>query len=235
MPTPRAVAVPGLGLTARGWTAVTEALHSALPAVVVTLPAFGLPAPRGQALDPASLADLLAARIADQGLLADGPVVLMGHSASGQVVAEVARRHPHAVRALVLVGPTTDPRIAPRPRLVSRWLRTAAREDPRRVPEMLREYATTRLSGFARALRAARRRDLRATLAATDVPVLVARGPHDRLATAGWAAALAAVRPGVEVATTARGAHMLPLTRPGELAGLVEAFSQRVCRDLPAG
>jgi pimeloyl-ACP methyl ester carboxylesterase len=137
------------------------------------------------------------------------------------VVAEAARRHPGAVRGLVLVGPTTDPRIAPRPRLVSRWLRTAAWEDPRRVPEILREYATTRLSGFARALRAARRHDLRAALAATGGPVLLVRGPQDRLCTAAWLGLLAEARPGITVATTARGAHMVPLTRPAELAGYV--------------
>jgi pimeloyl-ACP methyl ester carboxylesterase len=73
-----------------------------------------------------------------------------------------------------------------------------------------------------------RRHDLRAALAATDVPVLVVRGPHDDLAPAAWLAALAALRPGVDVATTASGAHMLPLTRPAELARCV-LRDTRVC------
>ena len=171
---------------------------------------MGLRAEPGAALDPESSADELARRLAEHGL-AGGPLVLIGHSASCQVVAELARRHPHTVAGLVLVGPTADPRMSPRRRLVVRWLRTAAREDPRRVPGMLRSYATTRLSGFARALRAARRRDLRATLAATTVPVLLVGGPHDHLAPSGWLDALAATRPGIEVVTmTAGGAQPAP-------------------------
>ena len=48
------------------------------------------------------------------------------------------------------------------------------------------------------------------------------RGPHDHLAPSAWLADLAAVRPGITVVTTRDGAHMVPLTHPGELA--------RVCR-----
>ncbi|MFC5141080.1 alpha/beta fold hydrolase [Actinomycetospora rhizophila] len=209
----RAVAVPGLGLTERGWRDVAERLPGT---AVVALPAYGLRAGPGP-ITPAASADDLARR-----LPGPGPVVLIGHSASCQVVAEAARRHPDAVSGLVLVGPTADPRMSPRRTLVTRWLRTAAREDPRRVPVMLRQYATTRLSGFARALRAARRHDLRETLRGSDVPVLVVRGPHDHLAPSAWLADLAAVRPGITVVTTRNGAHMVPLTHPGELA--------RVCR-----
>ncbi|MDD7942396.1 alpha/beta hydrolase [Actinomycetospora lutea] len=218
--TPVAVAVPGLGLTERGWRDVARHLAGT---AVVALPAYGLPAGPGP-IAPASSADDLVRRLDG---LADGPVVLLGHSASCQVVAEAARRHPAAVRGSVLVGPTADPRMSPRPALVIRWLRTAAREDPRRVPAMLRDYLTTRLSGFARALRAARRHDLRETLAGSDLPVLVVRGPHDHLAPSAWIDDLAAVRPGITVVTTRAGAHMVPLTRPEELA--------RVCRVALAG
>jgi pimeloyl-ACP methyl ester carboxylesterase len=231
---PVAVVVPGLGLTAVSYGGLVDALGAAVPTAVVALPSMGLRAEPGTALDPESSADELARRLDEHGL-ADGPLVLVGHSASCQVVAELARRHPHTVRGLVLVGPTADPRMAPRRRLVVRWLRTAAHEDPCRVPGMLRSYVTTRLSGFARALRAARRRDLRATLAVTTVPVLLVRGPHDHLAPSGWLDALAATRPGIEVVTLAAGAHNLPQTRPAELARHIVTLTRRVCREAPAG
>ncbi|MDD7968295.1 alpha/beta fold hydrolase [Actinomycetospora lemnae] len=214
---PSAVAVPGLGLTVRGWRGVAARLDGTLPTAVVALPAFGLRVPRGTRLDPPSLADRLVERLRD---LATGPVVLCGHSASCQVVAEAARRHPAAVRGLVLVGPTTDPRAPTWPSLAGRWLRTAAHEDPRRVPGIVGQYVATRLSGFGRTMDAARRHDLRAALAGSRVPVLLVRGPHDRLAPAAWLAELAAVRAGITVVTTAHGAHMVPLTHPDELAGV---------------
>lgn len=215
---PVAVAVPGLGLTVAGWRRVVERLGATVPMAVVALPSFGLRAPRRAPLDPVSLADDLADRLADRGLLAGGPVVLLGHSASCQVVAEAARRYPHAVCGLVLIGPTTDPRAVPLPRLVGRWVRTAGHEDPRRIPAMLRQYATTGLSGFARAMLTARHHDLRAALAGSVVPVLVLRGPQDHLAPPSWLADLARTRDGIRVATTPDGAHMLPLTRPADVA-----------------
>ena len=230
--TPVAVAVPGLGLTAAAYRGVVDALDGRVPMAVVALPAFGLPAGPGVALDPESCADELAHRLADHGLLARGPMVLVGHSASCQVVAEVARRHPQVVRGLVLVGPTADPRMAPRRHLAVRWLRTAVREDPRRVPGMLRAYATTRLSGFAPALRAARRRDLRSTLAASTVPVLLGRGPHDHLSPSDWLDALARTRPGIDVRTASEGAHNVPVTHPAHVARWVAAVVKATVVDV---
>lgn len=224
---PTAVAVPGLGLTVDGWRGVVARLGAAVPLAVIGLPAAGLPG-RGAPLDPAAEADRLARRLEDLGLTAGGPVVLLGHSASCQMVAETARRHPALVRGLVLVGPTTDPRAVPWPRLVGRWVLTAAREDPRRVPEIVREYVVTRLSGFLAAMRRARHHDLRAALAGSAVPVLVLRGPHDRLAPAVWLGDLARVRPGIEVVTLPGGAHMLPLTHPGDVARWVRHWCHAV-------
>jgi pimeloyl-ACP methyl ester carboxylesterase len=51
--------------------------------------------------------------------------VLLGHSASCQIVVQAAVRDPHRVTALVLVGPTTDPRARSWLGLAGRWLRTA--------------------------------------------------------------------------------------------------------------
>jgi pimeloyl-ACP methyl ester carboxylesterase len=221
---PTAVAVPGLGLTVDAWRAVAQRLGAAPPLAVLGVPAAGLPADRDTPVDPVSSADRLARRLADLGLLTGGPVVLLGHSASCQVVAETARRHPSAVRGLVLVGPTTDPRAVPWTRLVGRWLATAAHEDPRRFPEIAREYVTTRLAGFLRAMRLARFHDLRTTLAASRVPVLVLRGPHDQIAPPVWLADLAATRAGIEVATLPGGAHMVPLTHPADVARWVRGW-----------
>lgn len=234
--TPVAVLVPGLGLTAAVYRGLVDELGDAVPTAVVALPAMGLPAAPGTPLDPEASADDLARRLADHGLLAGGPLVLVGHSAGGQVVAELARRHPHAVRGLVLLGPTADPRMSPRRRLVARWLGTVVHEDPRRVPVMLRAYASTTLSGFARALRAVRRRDLRATLAATSVPVLLGRGVHDRLSPAVWLEDLARTRPGTEVVTAPHGAHNLPITHPADVARWVAgAVDATVYPGRPAG
>ena len=220
------VAVPGLGLSVDGWRGpglvIAAARRTAFAAVA--LPAHGLPARHGEPLDPATSARRLLARLDELG--ADR-VALLGHSASCQVVAEAARREPERVTALVLVGPTTDPRAPTWPRLAARWLATAAHERVGQIPLLVRDYAQSGLVTFARAMDAARRHPLAPTLAALDHPVLLVRGQHDRIAPRDWLDDLAARRPGIEAVNLPAGGHMVPITHPHDLATAVAPFLAR--------
>jgi pimeloyl-ACP methyl ester carboxylesterase len=214
----RVVAVPGLGLS----VAVARRTLDRLPFIagsVVLLPAFGRRAPRGTDPTPGPLADLL---LAD--LPAGSRVVLVGHSASCQIVAEAALRAPERVAGLVLVGPTTDPRAATWPALVRRWLSTAAHERPGQIPPLVRAYARTGLGSMARGMDAARHHRLDHTLAAVPCPVLVVRGRDDAICPADWAAALAAATSLGTAQTLPEGAHMVPVTHPAALAARIAAF-----------
>jgi pimeloyl-ACP methyl ester carboxylesterase len=214
----RVVAVPGLGLS----VAVARRTLDRLPGVdgaVVLLPGFGHRVPRGTPVAPDRLAPLLLDR-----LPAGGPVVLVGHSASCQIVAEAAVQAPGRVAALVLVGPTTDPRAATWPALGGRWLRTAAHERPGQIPLLVRAYARTGLLSMARGMDAARHHRLASTVAAVACPVLVVRGRHDAICPADWAAALAAGTGDGRAETLPAGAHMVPITCADALAGRIAAF-----------
>lgn len=214
----RLVAVPGLGLSVHAWAATLSALagpRTGPRGVVVALPAFGRPAGRGTALDPVSSARRLLDRL---DALGTGPVTLLGHSASAQIVAEAARRAPARVAGLVLVGPTTDPDAAARLPLLGRWLRTVAHEHPGQVPMLLRDYAHSGPAGFVRALHAARRHRIDAVLADVGCRTLVVRGVHDRIAPAGWTERLAAATGDGAARTLPAGAHMVPVTHPAQLA-----------------
>jgi len=216
----RVVAVPGLGLSVDGWQAPLRLLAPTTGVVALALPGFGEPARPDDALDPGTSALRLLERLDALGL---GRVVLVGHSASCQVVAEVARRAPERVSGLVLVGPSTDPRAATWPRLAARWLRTAASEPAGQIPLLVRDYTYSGLVTFARTMDASRRHDLERALAATRCPLLVLRGVHDRIAPQSWADRLTA-RPGARGETLLVGAHMLPVTHPHELVEPVRRF-----------
>jgi len=216
----RVVAVPGLGLSVDGWQAALRLLAPTTGVVALALPGFGEPARPDDALDPGTSALRLLERLDALGL---GRVVLVGHSASCQVVAEVARRAPERVSGLVLVGPSTDPRAATWPRLAARWLRTAASEPAGQIPLLVRDYTYSGLVTFARTMDASRRHDLERALAATRCPLLVLRGVHDRIAPQSWADRLTA-RPGARGETLLVGAHMLPVTHPHELVEPVRRF-----------
>jgi pimeloyl-ACP methyl ester carboxylesterase len=214
----RVVAVPGLGLS----VPVARRALDRLPGVdrtVVLLPGFGRRAPRGTPVAPPELARLLLER-----LPAGDPAVLVGHSASCQVVAEAAAQAPHRVAALVLVGPTTDPRAATWPALVGRWVRTAVHERPGQIPLLVRAYARTGLLSMARGMDAARQHRIAATVAVLACPVLVVRGRHDVICPADWAAALAAGTADGRAETLPAGAHMVPITYADALSARIAAF-----------
>ncbi|WP_433282206.1 alpha/beta fold hydrolase [Pseudonocardia xinjiangensis] len=213
------VAVPGLGLSGAVPGRTLDRLSA--PSAVVELPGYGLPAPRGTALGSDDLARLLLTRLDELGVTR---AVLLGHSASCQIVVRATVRDPHRVAALVLVGPTTDPRARSWPALAGRWLRTGAWERPGQVPRLVRDYRRTGLGAMGRGMDAARRDRIDRGLAQVGCPVLVVRGPHDRIAPQDWVDALAATAPHGRAGTLAAGAHMVPLSHPAELAAGVGTF-----------
>lgn len=213
------VLVPGLGLAEPVYADLVAALPS-LDVRVVTLPGYGQPAPRGARLAPPVLAGAVVAETARLGL---DRYALLGHSSSSQVVAEAAAADPGRVAAVVLVGPTTDPRARTWPRLVARWLRTAAHEQPGQAPLLARVYARTGLVSMARAMDSSRRHDLRPAVARARAPLLVVRGRADRIAPEDWVDALARA-PGGRAVALPVGAHMVPVTHPRHLAALVGPF-----------
>ena len=224
----RVVAVPGLGLDARSWQPTLDEMGWADAAgepCVVTLPGLGEPMAEGEQPSPRDLARALLARCPE------GPLVLLGHSASCQVVGHAASLEPGRVRALVLVGPSTDPRAWSWPRLGARLVASLPRESKRIIPSQLRQYLGTGLPSMRRVLDAARRDRLDVTLADVTCPVLVVRGSADRISPPEWADHLAqqAVAAGGSAALTrsstlSSGAHMVPRTLPAELGSVIAHF-----------
>jgi pimeloyl-ACP methyl ester carboxylesterase len=213
------VAVPGLGLSAEFTNRTLDRLSR--PSTVVLLPGFGLPAGCHAPQSPRELAQLLLVRLADLGY---GRAILFGHSASCQIVAQAAAQAPGRVAALVLVGPTTDPQARDWPSLAARWLRTAVWERPGQLPLLLRDYWRTGLGAMSRGIDAARRDRIDHVLTAVEAPVLVVRGPHDRISPRRWADNVAAAAQHGQAETLSAGAHMLPFTHPDALAACIDAF-----------
>ena len=200
------VLVPGLGLDARS----SARLRDRCAADVVHLPGMGL-------AEPIPSLDALAGRLLAG--LGEGPVVLVGHSQGCQVVAAAAgdRR----VRAVVLLGPTTDPRMRPLPVLARRWLRTALAEPAWQLPLVVVQYIRTGLRAMAALWRTAKddRIDLR--LGELAVPVVVVRGTRDRLCPADWAAHLVTVAPRGRLVEIPGAGHMTVQTHPDGVAAVL--------------
>lgn len=211
---PRLVLVPGLGLDSRS----SARLRRRLAADVVTLPGMGVSA-------PVPSLDELAAEL--RGRIGEEPVVLVGHSQSCQVVAAAAASGA-PVRAAVLLGPTTDPRLRSWWGLVGRWLATAVHEPWWQGGLVLAQWLSTGPRTMVRLWRAASPDRIDRRLSAVVVPVTVVRGARDRLCDADWAAAVAAAAPAGDLVEILGAAHMTVQTHPDEVAAVLRDVLARV-------
>jgi pimeloyl-ACP methyl ester carboxylesterase len=203
----RPVLVPGLGLDARSSTR----LRARIGGTVVPLPGMGL----AETVPPLPA---LARRLSAE--LGEGPVLLVGHSQSCQVVVATAQ-YDDRVAGVVLLGPTTDPRLRTRRGLAWHWLRTAVREPLSAMPLVVAQWLRTGPRAMAALWRVASPDRIDRRLATVRVPVVVVRGTEDALCPHDWAARLAAAAPHGRLVELAEAAHMLPQTNPAEVAEIV--------------
>ena len=206
------VLVPGLGLGPESYAKTIE--HLITPHHVVTLPGYGEPAGIREDLHPRALGVALAEKIRERS-------VLVGHSASCQIVVETAIAFPELVHALVLVAPSGDIRTSSWVDLAARWLGSAVPDSPRLIRVVTPQYARTTLSTIARAGEAARHHDLAGVIGRVRAPVMIVRGRHDLVSTAEWVGRLAELSHG-EARTLPTGAHMPVVTNGPELAALIQ-------------
>ena len=217
--TARLVLVPGLGLDRRS----SAELRRLVEAEVVQLPGMGL---RGPVPPLPELVRRLRAA------LGEGPVVLVGHSQSCQVVAAVAEEDDR-VAGVVLLGPTTDPRLRRVRGLVLRWLRTAWHEPLRTYPSVAVQWLTTGPRAMRQLWRHTAPDRIERRLRAVGVPVTVVRGTRDRLCPHDWAAALAAAAPRGALVEIPGAAHLTVQTHPAEVAAVLPQEGRQAAH--PAG
>ena len=152
------------------------------------------------------------------------PGGLEGQSLGAQVALEAAVRAPARVAALVLVGPSGDPRARTRWRTVLRAARTApferlalllvvARDYLRAGPRFVWEEMTRMLAHHPERV-----------LPRVAVPALVLRGARDAVCSAAWAREVAARLPAGEARTIPHAAHAVHWTRPDAVAAEIEGF-----------
>jgi pimeloyl-ACP methyl ester carboxylesterase len=102
---PRLILVHGTPGSATGWADYLTSPPQGMDVIALDRPGFGASGPDGAVTSLAEQAAAVLALMPDDGR----PVVLLGHSLGGPVVARVAADHPGRVTALVLLAASLDP------------------------------------------------------------------------------------------------------------------------------
>jgi pimeloyl-ACP methyl ester carboxylesterase/uncharacterized protein YjbJ (UPF0337 family) len=188
---------------------------------VPDLPGFGWSDKPDDALDVGRHADVLAGWLDSLGT---APAAVLGNSFGSQVAVELTRRRPDLVAALVLVGPTTDPRAASMWGQLRRLALDLPSEDWAQASILLADIRDAGLRRVVATLRHAVRDHIEKKLPTIRVPTLLVRGARDRIAPQRWLDHAAALIPGARTVVVDRAAHNAVTTAGPQLAAAVDAF-----------
>ena len=214
------VLLHGLAVSHRYLMPTARCLHRR-GVYVPDLLGFGLSEKPTTTLDVARHAEILATWLDFADI---PPVAILGNSFGCQVAVELATRRPDLVAALILVGPTTDPRAASIPAQLRRLIRTLPAEDWRQAPILRADIRDAGIRRVVATLRHAVTDRIDAKLPRIRVPTLLVRGAHDRIAPRSGLDRAAALVPDARTLVIAGAAHNAVTTAGPELAAAVDAF-----------
>jgi pimeloyl-ACP methyl ester carboxylesterase len=224
------VLVHGLGLSRLSFSRLARVLAAHGTVLAPDLPGFGAAPGPGRRLGVDELTEVLLPRLDALAAPAAGraPLVVLGHSLGAEIAVEIARRRPHLVRALVLVGPVVDPAAASALGQGRRLLLDMVGEPPLTACMVTRDYVRGGLFSYAAGTRSMLRYDTAGRLRDVTAPLLVLRGAHDPVAPRGWAAELAGLVEDGTSADVPGGVHNVVHSRPDEVGRLVLEFLRDV-------
>jgi pimeloyl-ACP methyl ester carboxylesterase len=248
---PALLLLHGGGLSLESWAPLVEKLAGTMRIVTVDLPGQGL---TGTTVEGDYSADGMVRFVSEftAVTMPEGPFVLGGHGAGGEVAWRFALRHPERVSKLVLVAPAgiappAGPQAAaltiadmPGGGLILRLyntrqrfqstLRAAAYDKPAITNEIIdRAYLMSRREG-TRAATLARLQSAdadpapTARLAEIKVPTLLLWGREDPVFPIGQASAFAGSIAGAKLVTYERCGHFPMIERPDATASDVKSF-----------
>ncbi|MCW2702567.1 MAG: alpha/beta hydrolase fold protein [Blastococcus sp.] len=127
--------------------------------------------------------------------------------------------------SVVLLGPTTEPRLRSVAGLAKQWLRTAVHEPVSAVPLILARWWRTGPRTMAALWRSASPDRIERRLGDVHVPVTVVRGTRDRSCPHDWSARLAVTAPRGRLVEIPGAAHMTPQTHRDHVAPILLAVA----------
>ncbi|MBD3689307.1 alpha/beta fold hydrolase [Nanchangia anserum] len=202
---PVIVLVHGIGVSARYFIPLANALADFADVLMLDLPGFStLPVPK-KALGIDGFADVLAAVIEAEGVR--DPVIL-GHSMGAQVVIAALARHHDLAGRILLLGPPVNSAERSLVRVGARFIQSSLLEPLRVGLVAIPAYLMCGPHWFAEVLPAMLGFPVEDVIARTSCLVVLVRGEHDYVAPRDWLASLAEAAGGAaEIHTVDHAAH----------------------------
>ncbi len=214
------VLVHGFGISSSYFVPTAERLGALFDVYAPDLPGHGKSDAPPVALDVPGLAEALARWCRAVGI---DRASFVANSMGCQTAAELALRHPALVDRLVLIGPTIDASARRLWKLVPRFLRGGLHERLTMTPLLLRDYARMgpRLLEELRFMLEDR---IEEKLPRIEVPVILVRGEHDRVAAQPWLEHLAGRTRNARLVVIEGGAHAAQYGKADELIEAIAPF-----------
>ncbi|MFC7704628.1 alpha/beta fold hydrolase [Plastorhodobacter daqingensis] len=217
---PPIVCVHGQVVSSRYMTPLIQRMGARFPTVAPDLPGFGRSDKPNKVLTIRELADVLAHWMR---AALGRPAVLLGNSLGCQIAVECAVRHPETVQALVLQGPTADPRLRSPGRAALANTLNTFRESSVGIGPLL-DYLQ---AGPWRAIRTAQyllADRIEKKLPQIHQPALVVRGAKDLNVSQGWAEEVTRLLPRGELRVIPGAAHTMVAVGALELVRVATPF-----------
>jgi len=185
------------------------------------LPGFGRSPNPPRGLHVEGLADALADWMTAVGI---DRAVHVANSFGGQILVELAVRHPDRVDSLVLQGLTGDPLTQDPVDQTLRWLINALTEPPAMRWGILKHYDDFGVRQLMTSFGDLLRQPVDARLLKVQAPALVVRGTEDEIMTAAWARSAAELLPRGRLIEMPGAAHTLNYSHSEPFARMIRGF-----------
>lgn len=217
------VLVHGLGMAHEYWNGLAHSLESTGRVLALDLPGFGDSPEPDEPLSMAESGALVGELLETEGL---SRAVLVGHSTGAQVITETAAQRPELVGAVVLIGPTVNPRERSLPKQTLRFLQDISLTNPKVLAVGLKSYAEAGPEWYLANLRPMIEHRMERVLPQVAAPALVVRAEHDAIVPRDWAREVARLLPaGRYIEVPGRG-HETMVTAGAQVADLIARHAQ---------
>jgi len=229
---PTFILVHGIGMGRITFEGVAERLGERARVIGLDLPGFGDSPEPGTAASLEATAEAVTRLIEDEvgggtndGVVAAGGVILVGHSMGTQIVTEIAYHHPDLVRALVLIAPTVNRHERTALRQAARMVQDLSGEGPKVLLTGLYEYFKTSPAWYLNKLRFMLGHKIERLCREVQAPTLVLRGETDRVCPRDWVSEIARAFPRATMREIAGRGHEAIIKSPEPVATMILDFA----------